>query len=114
MKNLSVIDKKNIVDKRAVHSLVSYLSKEIGFIIDSLQINFVSNQQILELNKKYLSHDYNTDIITFEYSRNIKNIDGEIFISVDEALNNSKIYKIDLENEFRRLIIHGILHLTGY
>ena len=114
MKSLSVIDKKNIVDKRAVHSLVSYLSKELGFIIDSLQINFVSNQQILELNKKYLSHDYSTDIITFEYSRNIKNIDGEIFISVDEALNNSKIYKINLENELRRLVIHGILHLTGY
>lgn len=114
MKNLSVIDKKNTIAKRSVHALVSYLSKEIGFKIGALQINFLSNEEILELNKKYLSHNYNTDIITFEYSRNFQKIDGEIFISVDEALNNSKRYKETFENELKRLIIHGILHLTGY
>lgn len=114
MKNLTVIDKNNIVKKRLVHSLVRYLSKEIGFEIEELQINFVSNEEILELNKKYLSHNYNTDIITFEYSRNFQKIDGEIFISVDEALNNSKRFKETFENELKRLIIHGILHLTGY
>lgn len=114
MNYLSVIDKKNIIAKKSVHAFVSYLSKEIGFKIGALQINFLSNEEILELNKRYLSHNYHTDIITFEYSKNFQKIDGEIFISVDEALNNSKRYNETFENELKRLIIHGILHLTGY
>lgn len=114
MKNLFVIDNKHIVDKSAVHSLVSFLSKELGFVLEDLHINFISNEEILELNKKYLSHDYNTDIITFEYSKNFKKIDGEIFISVDEALLNAKRFKGSHASELKRLVIHGILHLTGY
>ena len=55
-----------------------------------------------------------TDIITFNYSNVLDQIDGEIFISIEDALNNSKKYKVSLSDELVRLVIHGILHLLGY
>lgn len=114
MKNVIVSDKKKLFNKKAIHRLVHYLSKEIGFSIQALQINFINNKEIWELNKKHLSHDYTTDIITFDYSDNKKLLDAEIYLSVDEALTNSEKYKVSFEKEIKRLVIHGILHLTGY
>lgn len=74
---------------------------------------FCSDNYILDINQKYLSHDYFTDIITFNYNEdNI--ISGDIFISVDTVFNNSKIYKQTFETELHRVMIHGILHLLGY
>lgn len=74
---------------------------------------FCSDNYILDINQKYLSHDYFTDIITFNYNKdNI--ISGDIFISVDTVFNNSKIYKQTFETELHRVMIHGILHLLGY
>ncbi len=74
---------------------------------------FCSDNYILDINQKYLSHNYFTDIITFNYNKdNI--ISGDIFISVDTVFNNSKIYKQTFETELHRVMIHGILHLLGY
>jgi len=61
-----------------------------------------------------LDHYYSTDIITFDYSENRNNIDGEIFISIDDAESNASIFKVHFKNEITRLIIHGILHLLSY
>ena len=69
---------------------------------------------IHDINKSYLKHDYTTDIITFNYSNSLEQIDGEIFISIDDALSNSKKFKVTLSDELVRLVIHGILHLLGY
>ena len=66
------------------------------------------------MNKAYLQHNYSTDIITFNYSELVKKIDGEIFISIDDALDNAKKYKVSLSDELVRLVIHGVLHLLGY
>lgn len=114
MKNVSVIDKKKSLNKKTIHRLVHYLSKENGFAIKTLQINFIINEEIRELNKRYLSHDYTTDILTFDYSNDKKMLDAEIYISLDEAVINSGKYKVSFEKEIKRLVIHGILHLTGY
>lgn len=114
MKNLSISDKNRSLNKRKIHQLVYYLSEEIGFSIQALQINFINNNEIRELNKKHLSHDYNTDILTFDYSNDKELIDAEIYISLDEALLNSKKFEVTFEKEIKRLVIHGILHLTGY
>ena len=68
----------------------------------------------MTINKSYLKHDYTTDIITFNYSDSLQQIDGEIFISIDDALSNSKKFRVTLSDELVRLVIHGILHLLGY
>ncbi|MFW5700327.1 MAG: rRNA maturation RNase YbeY [Cyclobacteriaceae bacterium] len=81
--------------------------------VGDITIVFCSDDYLLEVNKTYLSHDYYTDVITFDYSEGYK-ISGDIMISVDRVVENSKIYSVDFINELDRVIIHGILHLIGY
>jgi len=115
LKNFSVSTSNKIkVEKRLVHSLVAKLAKELGFTLDSLNINFVDADYLLEINKEYLKHNYHTDIITFNYSGNNDVIEGEIFISITEAIANSLKYDVHLGSEVVRLVVHGILHLVGY
>lgn len=115
MKNLSVSTCKQIkIEKRLVHSLVNKLYKELNFTIESLNVNFVDAEYMLHLNKDYLKHNYNTDIITFNYSGSNNNLDGEIFISINEAIVNALKFDVHIGSEIVRLVIHGILHLIGF
>lgn len=114
MKNLRVYDTIGKLKKSKIHVLIKSLSIELGFLVTNLEINFISSKAILDINKTFLKHDYTTDIITFNYSNVLDQIDGEIFISIEDALTNSKKYKVSLSDELVRLVIHGILHLLGY
>lgn len=114
IRNLQVFSPSKSINKLSIHKLIGALKKELNLQIDSLVINFVTTSEITELNEKYLDHYYSTDIITFDYSENGKEIDAEIFISIDDAESNSRKYKVHFKNEVTRLIIHGILHLLGY
>ena len=116
VKNIRVFcsDKKFRVNKIRVHTLVNSLKKELNFSISSLPINFISSSEITIINKKYLNHNYSTDIITFNYSDSKDDLDGEIFISYDDAEKNSRKFKNSLAEEIFRLVIHGVLHLLGY
>jgi rRNA maturation RNase YbeY len=114
LKNLKVYSFDNSINKNKVHSLVNLLSKEMDFKIESLEINFISGSDIFVLNKSFLKHNSTTDIITFNYSKSKDLLDGELFISIDDAKKNAKIFKVSYKNEITRLIIHGILHLLGF
>ena len=114
MKNLHIYSVQNKIKKSNVHDLIKSLSVELNFLVSNLEINFISGEDIHAMNKSYLKHDYTTDIITFNYSDSLQQIDGEIFISIDDALSNSKKFKVTLSEELVRLVIHGILHLLGY
>jgi len=115
LKNLSVSTSKNIkVEKKIIHSLVTSLSSKLSFKLETLSINFVDADYLLNINKDYLNHNFNTDIITFNYSGSNSLLDGELFISVDEAINNSLKFNVTLDSEIIRLVIHGILHLLGF
>ena len=74
---------------------------------------FCSDNYLLDVNRKYLNHDYFTDVITFDYVKNSK-ISGDIFISIDRITENAKIFNVSRENELLRVMIHGVLHLIGY
>ena len=81
--------------------------------IGDITIIFCSDNYILDINRKYLGHDYFTDIITFDYcSGNV--LSGDLFISVDSVKENSVEYGTEFEYELNRVIVHGILHLIGY
>jgi rRNA maturation RNase YbeY len=114
MKNLRVFTDYKTIKKINIHSLISRLSKQFGLQIIFLEVNIVSSEIVLELNKKYLKHNYNTDIITFNYSVDSSKLEGEIFISFDDAEKNSKRFRNSINEELKRLIIHGVLHLVGY
>lgn len=74
---------------------------------------FVSDEKLLEVNKQFLSHDYYTDIITFDYVED-NVISGDIYISIDRIKENAKKFNVTFDNELHRVIIHGVLHLLGY
>ena len=115
VKNLKINFSNNIeIKKGIIHILVKYLQKELNFNISLLIINFVSTYLITEINIKYLNHHYSTDIITFYYNGNHNILDGELYISIDDAIYNAKKFGVSNSDEYYRLVIHGILHLLGY
>ena len=114
IKNLYVSSSTKRINKARVHKLVGLLKEELEFSVESLYINFITAEEIYNINKKFLKHGRSTDIITFNYSGSYFEIDGELFISIDDANKNARKYKVSLSKEFTRLIIHGILHLKGY
>ena len=79
------------------------------------QINIVltSDNNVLELNKKYLSRNYLTDIIAFDYTEN-QVIAGDLFIIVTRVRENSEKFDVTFKKELKRVIVHGVLHLLGY
>jgi rRNA maturation RNase YbeY len=105
---------KRKIYKRAIRKVVREIRDILNFEISDLEINFVDSETIHAINKQYLKHDYTTDIITFNYSGDNVILEGEIFISVNDAEENAKRYKVTLEEELVRLIVHGILHMLGY
>ena len=81
--------------------------------IGDINIIFCSDNYILDVNMRYLQHDYFTDIITFDYCE--KNIlCGDLFISIDSVRENAVYYGTDFNDELNRVMVHGILHLIGY
>lgn len=83
-----------------------------GFTEGDLMYTFVSDEELLKINKEFLNHDTYTDIISFDYTMG-KLVSGEIFISVERVKENSVEYKVTFLSELYRVIIHGILHFCG-
>lgn len=79
------------------------------------EINYIfcDDEYLLKVNQDYLQHDYYTDIITFDYVKG-KTISGDIFISLPRISDNASLLSKDFNEEFRRVLAHGILHLCGY
>ena len=92
--------------------LISVANAE-GFLIDTLVFLFVDDDEILQMNNKFLKHDYYTDVITFGDLKDRK-ISGDIAISIERVLDNSKTYGVEFEDELKRVMVHGLLHIMGY
>ena len=92
--------------------LISVANDE-GYLIDTLVFLFVDDKEILEMNQKFLKHDYYTDVITFGDLED-KKISGDIAISIERVLDNSKTYGVEFEDELKRVMVHGLLHIMGY
>lgn len=80
---------------------------------EELSFVFCSDDYLLEINKKYLNHDYYTDIITFDYCKE-KRLMGDIFISIDRVKENANNYDVEFDEELLRVLAHGVLHLIGF
>ena len=87
--------------------------KEKREVLDVSYI-FCSDSFLLQLNQQYLNHNTLTDIITFDYSEGAKQLEGEIYISIDRVKENAKKFKVPFQDELDRVMIHGVLHLIGY
>jgi rRNA maturation RNase YbeY len=79
------------------------------------EINYIfcDDEFLLEINRKYLNHDYYTDIISFDYSV-ANELHGDIFISIERVADNALTYNVSFQHELLRVMAHGILHYCGY
>ncbi|WP_042722044.1 rRNA maturation RNase YbeY [Flavobacterium sp. B17] len=79
------------------------------------EINYIfcDDEYLLKVNQDYLQHDYYTDIITFDYVKG-RTISGEIFVSLHRISDNASTLSKNYEEELRRVLAHGVLHLSGY
>ncbi len=99
-------------DKLLLKKWIKAVAADFGNTVGDISYMFCSDDKILEVNKQYLSHDYYTDIITFDYVEGTR-LSGDIFISVDTVRSNAEKFSQSFENELHRVIIHGVLHLCG-
>ena len=93
VKNLQVFSSDAGIKKALVHSIISTMKKEFNLTISFLSISFIKSNELRQINKSFLKHDYNTDVITFDYSKKKNEIDAEILISMDDARKNAKKFK---------------------
>ena len=100
------------IRKRDIKNWIKLVADGYGKKIGEVNYLFCTDEKILEVNNQYLSHDFYTDIITFDYSEGNK-ISGDIFISLETVGTNSQKYNTNFMEELHRVIIHGILHLCG-
>ena len=94
--------------KAWIIEVASRHEKKVG----DLTYIFCDDEKILEVNRQFLQHDYYTDIITFDYS-NKRRISGDMFISLDTVKSNAELFGRTYDEEFMRVVIHGVLHLCG-
>ena len=100
------------LNQAAIRRWIKTIAAHYGFAVGYIHYIFCSDQRELEINRDFLGHDYYTDVITFDYST-ATTINCDIFISLDTVRSNAAMVGVDFENELMRIIIHGILHLTG-
>lgn len=98
--------------KRLTNKWIRAVADSYGRKVGEVGYMFVSDEKILACNREYLGHDYYTDIITFDYDEGDQ-INGDIVISIDTVASNAEKFGKTFDDEFHRVIIHGILHLCG-
>lgn len=99
-------------DQRRVQQWIRSVAADYGFTVGDITYVFTDDEGELRVNQQFLGHDYYTDVITFDYSsQNV--ISGDIFISLDMIKHNAEQVGTIFVDELMRIMIHGVLHLTG-
>ena len=115
-KNLKIIQFNNIppfLDLSLVISVIEEYISSFDFKVDQLVYNFVSQEELYEMNKKFLNHSTHTDIITFNYTHD-QWLRAEFFISQWAIQRSAEEESQSVENECLRALVHGVLHCIGY
>ena len=102
-----------IKDKKIIRDWIKCVAKLEGKRIGDINYIFGSDEYVKEINVNYLKHDYYTDIVTFNYNES-DCLNSDVYISIDRVKENAKYFASSFDDEFYRVIIHGILHLLGY
>jgi rRNA maturation RNase YbeY len=100
------------IDFRKVEQWIKAIAAQYGFSVGELNYIFCDDEKILAVNREFLQHDYYTDVITFDYTTRTR-VNGDIYISLDTVASNAEQVGATFSRELHRIIIHGLLHLTG-
>ena len=103
----------NLNTELELSNWISTVIKQEGFKEGDLNYIFCDDEYLFKLNVEFLNHDTLTDIISFDYTVG-KQINGDIYISVERVLENAKDYEVSFMDELRRVMVHGVLHYCGY
>ena len=101
-----------VSDEQKLRNWIEKVAHTHNRTVGRIAYIFTNDVTILDINRKFLNHDYYTDIITFDYSRR-KLISGDLYISIDTVRTNADMMNVSFEKELMRVIIHGVLHLCG-
>lgn len=96
-----------------VRQWLQVVAQDYQYELGNLSFIFCNDDYILDVNRKYLNHDYYTDVITFDY-RVGKVLSGDVFISLDTVQSNGTEFGTGYESELHRVIVHSVLHLIGF
>ena len=99
---------------KQIKTFLSEIFKNEKITFERVDYIFFLYNYLLRLNKNFLRRNYFTDILSFELNEQFEPLTGEIYISIDRVLENSRLYKTGFKNEILRVIFHGTLHLCGY
>ena len=103
------------IDRRGLRKLASIVWKAFRSEKCDVSLNFVPDQEIIEINKEYLNKDYATDVISFDLGETPETGQiADIYISPEVARQNAEHYRCDFSSELARVVIHGMLHVIGY
>ena len=100
------------LDERRIGKWIRAVAADYGFAVGNIHYIFCSDERELAVNREFLGHDYYTDVITFDYST-AQTLNGDIFISLDTVRSNAEMVGTSFDHELMRILIHGVLHLTG-
>ena len=100
------------LDQPKVRQWIRSVAADYGFAVGDVTYVFTDDEGELRVNQQFLGHDYYTDVITFDYSSQTV-ISGDIFISLDMVRHNAEQVGTIFVEELMRIMIHGVLHLTG-
>jgi probable rRNA maturation factor len=101
------------VDDRVWNAWLEDVVRSEGRVLGSLTIQWQSDDELLEVNRQFLDHDYYTDIITFNRNRGNR-VNGDLAISVERIIDHAAQQGIAVRDEVLRVVVHGTLHLCGY
>ena len=99
--------------RRSVKSWLRAVAEHHGCTLGDLSIVSCSDEELLTYNRKYLDHDTYTDIITFDHSE-ANQLSGDLLISFERVLENADNQGVVFQEELRRVMAHGLLHLAGF
>ncbi len=112
-------DEKVPLSQAKAESILQIISDKENAAFSLVELVFVSEQEIVRINKEHLNRYYVTDIISFRYddesdSEGNETIEGTLFCCAPRIIEQSAEFKEPVEREFQRIFIHGLLHLIGY
>ena len=107
-------DPSFLYSKKKIEKIVLKVFSELAYSNIKLSIIFTNRDFLSKMKEKYFNVEQYTDVIAFNFSEEKEIFEGEIYISIMDVKENAKLFKQSFDDEFKRVIIHGVLHLIGY
>ncbi len=105
------VEWENVLDYEILRTKISRILSDFNKDLDSINFVFCSDDYLLDINQKFLNHDYYTDVITFDYDKRV--VLSDVYISIDRVKDNALNIGCEFLNELYRVIFHAVLHLCG-